>query len=283
MKRWITNILLVVFIAVFVISSGFLVKYFLESHQQQDAFNNLADIMNSATTPSTPAQSADPDAPVSTTPDGEEIPVTISPYVQVENPNNGEMVEMFPEFAELYAMNSDLIGWITIEDTSINYPVLQSLHSKDYYLRRNFYGEHSNHGSIYAQESCDVFHPSDNVVIFGHRMSDGTMFYDLLKYAKKSFWEDHQYITFNTLREKHTYQVCYVFKIASGLDTPFPYHQFVNALDAGEFDQYIDNCTAYQLYDTGIVPTYGDKLITLSTCEYSQVNGRMVIVAVRID
>ena len=278
MKKWVTNVLLILFAAIFLISGYFLLDYFLDSRKQQNSVDELVEILNSATQPK-------PDILPEDNHVNPELEITepINPWVQVTNPKTGETVELLPEFSELYLMNPDLVGWISIDDTAINYPVLQTPDRKDYYLRRDFYGDYDTHGCIYVQENCDIYAPSDNVTIYGHRMNDGTMFNNLRFYTDKDYWEEHKYIQFNTLKEHHTYEIFSVFTIAASVNAPFQYHLFTDAADEEHFDEFVANCRSYALYDTGIVPSYGDKLITLSTCEYTHTNGRLVVVARRID
>lgn len=276
MKKWVTNVLLILFAAIFLVSGYFLLDYYLDSRKQQDSVDQLVEILNHATQPHTIPEE------IPTTPEGETL-APVSEFVQVTNPKTGETVSLLPEFSELYLMNTDLVGWISIDDTKVNYPVLQTPDRKDYYLRRDFYGDHDTHGSIYVQETCNVFAPSDNLTIYGHRMNDGSMFNNLRFYEDKDYWEEHKYIQFNTLTERHTYEIFSVFTIAASVNAPFQYHLFVDAVDETHFDEFVDNCRSYALYDTSIIPTYGDKFITLSTCEYTHTNGRLVVVARRID
>ena len=180
-------------------------------------------------------------------------------------------------------MNNDLVGWITIPDTKINYPVVQSPDNPDYYLKHTFEGLSSDWGCIYAREQCDVYAPSDNVVLYGHHMKDGSMFAQLDKYKKQSFWEDHQYFTFDTLYERHTYQVIAVFKTSGTAGVGFAYHLFNDAASEEEFNEFMATVHSLQFYDTGLTAEYGDKLLTLSTCEYTQDNGRFVVVAKRVS
>ena len=123
--------------------------------------------------------------------------------------------------------------------------------------------------------------PSDNLVIYGHHMNDKSMFAGLMKYADKSFWKKHNTIQFDTLTEKGKYEVVAAFKTEVYTDSPnsFRYYDFVNAETADDFNAYIAKCKELAIYDTGVNVEYGDKLITLSTCEYSRNNGRMVVVA----
>jgi len=276
MKSWLRTVLLIFFAGVFLVSGYFLLDYFWESGKQKTAFNELAEIMEQATVPTLPA------AETPTVP-GEAVQPTEPVFVSVVDPETGESVEVLPEFAELYVKNNDIVGWMTIDGTNVNYPVMQTPDSTDFYLYKDFEKKYSRHGCVYVREECDVFAPSDNLTIYGHRMGDGTMFNDLHKYESKSFWEDHRYITFNTLKQRQTYEIIFVFRIESSFDSPFQYHLFVDAADQDHFDSYIENCRSYALYDTGVEAGYGDKLITLSTCEYTQVNGRFVVVAKRIS
>ena len=162
-----------------------------------------------------------------------------------------------PEYQELYLENNDMVGWIKIDDTKTNY------------------------GCPYVQQNCDMEQPSDNIVIYGHNMNDSSMFSALTKYKSKDFWESHKYIAFDTLTDKQNYEVIAAFKTVVYTDNAdsFKYYQFVNAETAEEFNAYIGKCKELSLYDTGLNAEYRDKLITLSTCEYSRTNGRFVVVA----
>ncbi len=186
---------------------------------------------------------------------------------------------MLPEYAQLYLDNPDLVGWIQIEGTDLNYPVMQTPDRPDYYLTRDFEGNTSKRGCIYVDEDCDVFAPSDNLTIYGHHMRDGSMFTTVTRYASRSYCQEHPYIQFNTLLERHTYEVIAVFKTSANIGQGFCYNAFVNAANAAEFDEYVATCKTLSMYDIEATATYGDKLITLSTCEYTQDNGRFVVVA----
>ena len=143
----------------------------------------------------------------------------------------------------------------------------------------------SAYGCPYVQENCDVQKPSDNIIVYGHHMNDGSMFTGLMKYRNKSFWEGHKTITFDTLTDRHQYEVIAVFKTVVYTDSSdsFKYYEFTDAENAAEFDAYVAKCKELSLYDTGVSAEYGDKLISLSTCEYSRNNGRLVVVAKRVD
>lgn len=117
-----------------------------------------------------------------------------------------------PQYQALYAQNSDLAGWIQIDGTGINYPVMQSKQNPDFYLKHNFEKADSPHGCPYVQANCDLQTPSDNILVYGHNMKDGTMFSDLLQYKRESFWEQHRIIQFDTLTAQAEYTVMAVFR-----------------------------------------------------------------------
>ena len=159
---------------------------------------------------------------------------------------------------------------------------MQTPEQENYYLSRGFDRQFSRFGSIYVRESCDVNRPSDNVTIYGHNMTDKSMFGALSQYLDPAFYEEHPIIIFDTLYEYHTYQIFAVFKTTASVGKGFSYHQFVDAENAAEFGEFVSTCKKLSFYDTGITPVYGDKLICLSTCEYTLDNGRLVVAAVRI-
>lgn len=186
---------------------------------------------------------------------------------------------LLPDYTELYFQNTDMVGWVSVANTNINYPVMQTPDNPNFYLKHGFDKTYSDYGCPYIQENCDVKTPSDNLIIYGHHMKNGTMFSDLTKFEDKSFWENHKTITFNTLTDKQEYEVVAVFKTVAYSQEGFRYYDFVNADTAEDFDSYIAKCKELALFDTGVNAQYGDKLITLSTCEYSRNNGRLAVVA----
>lgn len=254
------------FLAVFVFSGLKIYGHFREAREQEELYNHLTQIVGQAETVPT----------VETTPDAE---ATVP-----EAPTESVEPVILPAYAELYAQNNDMVGWILIEDTRINYPVMQSPDSPDFYLDHGFNKENTDYGCPYVSEICDVDKPSDNLIIYGHHKKNGTMFSDLKKFQKKSFWADHRYITFDTLYEHQTYEVVAVFKtvVYTKSASEFRFYQFADAKTPEQFDEYIAKCKEKALYDTGVSAEYGDQLITLSTCEYSNKNGRLVLVAKKV-
>ena len=270
-------LLLFFLIAVVAGCGWYLGSYFLNSREQAEEYKDLAAMVDALRET---APTVEP--PGETVPDGLEgqvLPLKPPAKYQDIRDENGILLE----YASLYALNPDLAGWLTIEGTRIDYPVMHTPGRPDYYLQRGFDGAYNPWGCIYAREECDLEEPSDNVTIYGHNMKDGSMFAGLNAYSNREFWEEHRYIRFDTLQEHHTYEIFAVFTTTASEGEGFEYHNFINAADEIAFDTFIAKCLSLSLYGTDIVPEYGDKIICLSTCEYSQTNGRLVLAAVRID
>ena len=208
---------------------------------------------------------------------------------QVQKPNEFSLHKsalklpyVLDEYKTLYEKNKKLIGWLKIDDTIIDYPVMQTSNN-EYYLDHNFNQEYDKNGSLFLDCDCSIYPRSTNLIIYGHHMKSGQMFGQLQKYAKESYAEKHSVIQFDSIYEKATYQVMYVFRsqVYNEDDLVFKYYQFINAEE--EFDSYMEEMEEMSLFDTGVTASYGDSLLTLSTCDHSQTDGRFVVVAKRIQ
>lgn len=195
-----------------------------------------------------------------------------------------ELPDILQEYKTLYNKNKKLIGWLKIDDTIIDYPVMQTS-DNEYYLNHNFNQEKDNNGSIFMDYQCTAYPKSQNLILYGHHMKSGKMFGDLQKYAQESYYEKHSIIHFDTIYEKGVYQVMYVFrtKVLKENEIAFKYYQFIDAGSVEEFDSYMNEMSQMSLYDTGVTAGFGDELLTLSTCDNSQTDGRFVVVAKRIQ
>lgn len=196
---------------------------------------------------------------------------------EITQVNNGFVEKV----KELQQENADVKGWVQIENTNINYPLLQT-DNNDYYLTHNYKKEYSSYGSIFINSNCDIKDQNSNVILYGHDMKDGQMFQDLLKYQDKSFYESHPIIKIATEEKEFEYEIICVFKsriFYQDEKNVFRFYQYYHFENENKFNEYINSCKKIQLYDTEKTANYGDQLITLITCEYSQENGRMVVVA----
>lgn len=243
------------FAALFLFSGIMLGRQLADQKQSTEAFDNIADMV---------VEETEPDAAEQPEEAGEaEAPPALTAY---------------EKYAAVYEQNPDFVGWISIDGTNINYPVMQTPSDPDFYLKHAFDKSYSDYGVPYVQENCDL-EQSDNVVIYGHHMKNGSMFSDLRKYESEDFYQEHKTVHFDTLADFGEYEIVAAFKTVAYSQEGFKYYHFVNAEDEAAFDEFIAECKSLALYDTGVSAEYGDKLITLSTCEYSRTNGRMVIVA----
>ena len=150
--------------------------YYAEVDEQTETFEEIAEMVEQAPTDETVPD----DAPVS---EGEDV---------------------LAKYQELYLQNEDMVGWISIAGTTINYPVMQSRNNPNFYLKHNFEKEYSDLGTPYVQENCDIAE-SDNLVIYGHHIKGGRMFGALEDYKSQSFYEEHKTIQFDTLTEQAPY------------------------------------------------------------------------------
>lgn len=196
-------------------------------------------------------------------------------------PQEASEPEMLSKYAALYQENEDLVGWLSIEGTGIDYPVLQC-EDDEYYLHHDFYGEDSKYGCLYVREQADL-DGGTNFIIYGHNMRDGAMFGDLDLYLKESFFQEHPTISFDTLYEERVYEIVAVFwsQVYHAGDEVFKYYQFYEADTREEFEDFYRNIKALSIYDTGVEAEFGDTFLTCSTCAYHVEDGRFVVVAKR--
>ncbi|MDE6640694.1 MAG: class B sortase [Acetatifactor sp.] len=198
-----------------------------------------------------------------------------------------EPKEVLDEYKNLLIKYKKLIGWLTFDDKTIGgesgFPVMQTS-DNEYYLTHNMNQEYDKNGTIFMDKDSDVLKPSTNFIVYGHHMKSGKMFGKLDLYEDQEYCEEHPYIWFDTIYEKGTYEVMYVFRsrVYNESEIVFKYYQFIDANSQQEFDSYMEEMASMSLYDTGVTAEYGDQLLTLSTCDYQEKNGRFVVVAKKI-
>lgn len=237
--------LIVVLSIIFLISAGVLITTMVRGENEQNAFETLAQEV----APQEQAQ-------------------------QGENPLEG--------YQDLKVANEDFVGWISLEGTMLNYPVMYTPDDPQYYLRRDFEKQSSLSGTPFIDAKSS---PTDaNVLIHGHNMKNGTMFNVLMQYEDEQFWTSHPVIQFHTLSSLGDYQVLGVFFIKVSGDPEkdeFPYYEYAHIADEAQFEEYVARVKEMALYETGVDAAYGDQLITLSTCDNVTDDGRVVVVAVK--
>lgn len=181
------------------------------------------------------------------------------------------------QYRELKKANSDVAGWIRVDGTVIDYPVMQTPETPDFYLKRGFDKKYSAYGMIYMDEDCDLDAGCPNFVLYGHHMKNGSMFAALEKYTSEEFYREHSEIFFDTLEETGRYQVAAVFKMPGAQIT----EAFAGTLLAAteeDYNAFIAYAKKHSLYDTGVTPQWPEQLLTLGTCEYTYEDGRLFVV-----
>ena len=243
------------FLAVFLISGGLLLRNLSRTEREQAAYDALAGQVHEVE---------------------DEIAESGGGALPTED-------GILPQYQMLWEQNRDLAGWLSIEGTAIDYPVMHTAQDEEYYLRRAFDRSDSISGTPFLDGSCFV--GCGNYIIYGHNMQDGSMFASLLNYADFSFWEEHPTIRFDTLEEAGTYQVLAVFYVDVSISesgVAFPFYEYTDLRDDAVWQEYLDQVQNAAIYDTGLTAEPGEQLLTLSTCSYHASDGRFVVVAKRI-
>ncbi len=192
-----------------------------------------------------------------------------------EETSTGE--EMLPEYQELYLQNPDLAGWLTISGTKIDYPVMSTPEDPEFYSHRGFDKEESANGLLFLDENSYLDEEGANVIIYGHNMKNGSMFADLISYENEAFAQQHPVIELDTLYEKRTYEVVSVMKSADVSLLPFDF----TSLYSDRAQEVLENVKSHALYTRGDPFALGEDFLTLSTCEYGEKDGRLVVFARR--
>lgn len=263
-KRILIYGLLAVFLGTFILSVYMVRSNLAQAQKESQAFEALVQQVK-------PARSSAPQV--------EENPGLEPLEVEVD-----ETAALLAVYAELKVRNPDFFGWLTIEETKLDYPVMFTPTDPERYLRRGFDGAYAVSGVPFLDGGW--FEGCNHYLIYGHNMKNGTMFRTILSYAERSFWEEHPIIRFDTPEECEEYEVIAAFysKIYNQEEkNVFRYYQYIDLSDQAVFEDYVRQAKAASAYDTGIGAEYGDRLLTLSTCNYHTENGRFVVVARKID
>lgn len=264
------RIALAIYIAAVLAYVGYLLYGYIQSVQDRNHLRALSAMVDGAQTHEETIVRESPDAASGTS--AETIP---------SGPSQTAKPQVLPQYQALFEQNPDLIGWIKIEDSEVNYPVMYTPQDPNHYLYRDFEDKDSKHGLPFVDYRSSLLPRTTNVLIHAHNMKDGSMFATLGKYQSRSYFENHLTVEFDTIYEKGEYEIFAAFmtQVYPADAEEFMYYRFIQADTEAEFKDYVDNALKLSLYDTGIKPKYGDQLLTLSTCSYHVGDGRMVIVA----
>jgi sortase B len=245
---------------VFIFSATMLVLHYMRAAREDKAMQELAALIPTTVT------------------DDNTVPAATATVLQ-----SNQSPIILAQYREAHAQNTDMVGWIKIDGTRVDYPVMYT--ADDFYMFHGFDKKKSVSGVPFVDKRCAVDPFGTNSIIYGHNMKNGTMFADLVKYADQEYYRKHPIVQFDTLYEQQSFEIIAVFKSQTyrKSDNVFKHYNFLNADDAAAFDEYIANITALSLYDTGVTASYGDKLLTLVTCSYHTKNGQFVVVAKKLN
>lgn len=177
---------------------------------------------------------------------------------------------------ELKSINSDYKMWIQIENTNINYPVVQGS-DNDYYLKHNFRKESNISGTVFVESANDIDNDK-NIILYGHNMRNGTMFNNITNYKEESFFNEDNKISIimnNTLYEYEVFSV-YVKNVSE-------VNLAIGFASEDEFINYAYNEAEESLYKKDVDFSAEDNLITLVTCSYEFTDARTIVVARRCN
>lgn len=204
----------------------------------------------------------------------------------------GQLREDAADLSQLYAENNDLLGWIKVDDTKIDYPVMYTPDDPEAYLHADFNKAYSASGTPFLDGDCVVFGDGKtwDWLIYGHNMKIGTMFADLQEFESEEFRQEHLTFTFDVYdpktgnTEHGEYEIFAVSRsqIRAEDSDAFKYYVYAGSTDPASFDEYVAGVKAESCYDSGITPQFGEQLVTLSTCAYHTDEGRFYVVGRRI-
>lgn len=202
----------------------------------------------------------------------------------IENIIEDERTEpkILEEYQQFYTINPDFVGWIKIEGTSIDYPVMQDKENPEFYLSHNFLREEQYSGSVFLDGFTSTYPMDDNVILYGHNMKDGSIFGSLKQYKDQKFYQEHTEFEFDTCYEKALYKIIAVVVTDISEAREFYYYEFSN-YDENSFQKCKEFIEEEQLYKTGYQAEYGDKLVMLSTCEGSSKDSRLIVIGRKTD
>ena len=273
-KRIIGICLIIVFSVSAIVSGRLFWKEYRDAKASEEAFSSLAGLVQDT------GQNGGGDGSTGDYTDATGIGTLDNDEVLPDEEMAAEdAAKAYEKYGALYEQNNDFVGWIQIDGTNINYPVMQTPDNPDYYLKHSFENTWSDYGVPYLDEAC-VIGQSNNLVIYGHHMSNGSMFCDLELYSDPAFCMEHPVIRFDTLSSFGEYEVIAVFRYNTNQET-FRYDREVN-MDETRFSWFMEQVHARELFSTGKDASFGDQMLTLSTCEYTYKNGRLVVVARKV-
>lgn len=271
-KRIISTILCLVGIGLLIGAIALYLSYIQEDNRSKES---LADISQPTFTPVPVVTTDVPESPENT-PDTDSSPAPSTPQ-----PTDTPIPAISNPYLDGYLANKDMVGWLVIPGTNVNYPVMWTPQDENYYLYRDFDKKDNKNGSLILDTDSCLDPLTTNLIIHGHNMKSGAMFGNLTDFEKKEYYLEHPQVILYTKECQRNYEIIAVFRsqVYKKSDNVFKFYQFFQADTESEFLDFYENIKSLSLYDTGVTATFGDRFITLSTCVYHVKNGRFVVVA----
>lgn len=267
------NIVMLVAVVVLAVSLWQLSGIILGYHKANSIYDDIASHMEQDTVPvPVPEKESKPET---STPEKSESAGETEAGKATEA-TEAAFVLTVPDFTYLQGINSDVIGWIQIPGTKINYPIVQGS-DNEYYLTHTFSGEENSSGAIFMDAEIRDGFDDKNPIIHGHNLKSGAMFSRLNRYSRKSFWDANRYIYITTPDGLAIYQVFSAY--TADPDADIYWYGFGSN---EEFQEYLDRILSYSIFDAGISVTKEDRIVTLSTCT-NDTTQRFVVHAKRIQ
>ena len=271
-KRIVSTILCLVGIGLLIGAIALYLSYIQEDNRSKES---LADISQPTFTPVPVVTTDVPESPENT-PDTDSSPAPSTPQ-----PTDTPIPAISNPYLDGYLANKDMVGWLVIPGTNVNYPVMWTPQDENYYLYRDFDKKDNKNGSLILDTDSCLDPLTTNLIIHGHNMKSGAMFGNLTDFEKKEYYLEHPQVILYTKECQRNYEIIAVFRsqVYKKSDNVFKFYQFFQADTESEFLDFYENIKSLSLYDTGVTATFGDRFITLSTCVYHVKNGRFVVVA----
>lgn len=205
----------------------------------------------------------------------QETAVSDTGLIETEQTADASDDKVRPQFQALLAINQDIVGWLTIDGTEVDYPILQA-EDNEFYLTRNYKKEQTRAGSIFLDFRNGIRGTDQNTVIYGHRMKDNSMFGSLKRYLDKKYFEAHPVIYYDTLYGSYDLEIFSVYRTTADVN-----YIRTSFNSEHEYAEFIRQSKQRSEYDTGVNVSTSDRIVTLSTCDYvlDPEAGRLVVQA----
>ncbi|NLU35414.1 MAG: class B sortase [Clostridiales bacterium] len=255
--KW-RRILILILLAVFLFSSYKIFSYLYEGWKTRSTYDEMRKLYEESLILEEQTRKQEE------TPSGQNSPRANS---------SGGIMERYKALLEI---NPDVVGWVRVPNTVIDYPVVQA-QDNDYYLRRDIYGNYASAGAIFMDYRSDAQGRGRHIILYGHHMKNGTMFKELDKYKKKEFFDENNFVRFDSLFSEMKWEVFSVYVT----ETDFPYIQTDINSDE-EYIAFLRMIKNRSMHQKDIELMQEDQILTLSTCSYEYDDARLVVHARRV-